>query len=441
MQPALRYVRTKDGVSIAYAVFGQGPLVVYASTIWGSLHMIQEEVLGRREQLTDLLDLGWSVAIYDCRGTGASEREVDDFSLAARLRDLEAVVGQLGAERFALAGEFLGTPVALEYAVRFPERVSHLILANPFASGAASVAPIPAMGLITAMRDMTEGQWEFFTQSLASAITMFRDAGEVQAVAGMMRRGMLPGGFGAFRDAAATIDLTDRLPLVEVPTLVVRDESLPFSSASLARAVASSIPDAQLVVTFDLAIAIAEFVSGQPVSRQSPPEVGTALRTILFTDIVDHTEMMQRLGDAKGRDVLREHERITRETLKQHGGAEVKTMGDGFMASFWSVTSAMECAIALQRAFAVHTEAAPEPLHVRVGLNAGEPIEEGGDLFGATVILASRIAATAGAGEILVPETVRGLLSGKGFLFGDWGDFIPKGFDEGVRLWHVRWQE
>jgi class 3 adenylate cyclase len=115
-------------------------------------------------------------------------------------------------------------------------------------------------------------------------------------------------------------------------------------------------------------------------------------------------------------------------------------MGDGFMASFGSVTSAVECAIALQRAFAAHTESMPEPLHVRVGLNAGEPIEEDGDLFGATVILASRIAAKAGAGEILVPDTVRGLLSGKGFVFSDRGEFVPKGFDEGVRLWDVRWE-
>ena len=153
-------------------------------------------------------------------------------------------------------------------------------------------------------------------------------------------------------------------------------------------------------------------------------------------------------------DVLREHERITRETLKAHGGAEVKTMGDGFMASFGSVTQAVECAIALQRAFAARSDShdrrdaalapstpAPEPLSVRVGLNAGEPIEEDGDLFGATVILASRIAAKAAAGEILVPDTVRGLLSGKGFVFGDRGEFVPKGFDEGVRVWDVRWRE
>jgi class 3 adenylate cyclase len=182
------------------------------------------------------------------------------------------------------------------------------------------------------------------------------------------------------------------------------------------------------------------FAKRDTTSTVSAPPAPGGLRTVLFTDIVGHTDMMQRLGDAKGRDVLREHERITRETLKAHGGAEVKTMGDGFLASFGSVTAAMECAIALQRAFAVHTESMPEPLHVRVGLNAGEPIEEDGDLFGSTVILASRIAAKAGAGEILVPDTVRGLLSGKQFLFTDRGEFVPKGFDDAVRLFNVRWQ-
>jgi class 3 adenylate cyclase len=167
----------------------------------------------------------------------------------------------------------------------------------------------------------------------------------------------------------------------------------------------------------------------------------SAFRTVLFTDIVGHTEMMQRLGDSRGRDVLREHERITRDTLKQHGGHEIKTDGDSFMLSFGSVTSAVDCAIALQRAFAARNEGADEALHVRIGLNAGEPVEEDGDLFGSTVIMASRIAAQAGAGEILVPDTVRGLLSGKGFIFSDRGEFVPKGFEEGVRLWDVRWTE
>jgi class 3 adenylate cyclase len=183
--------------------------------------------------------------------------------------------------------------------------------------------------------------------------------------------------------------------------------------------------------------AVVPFLSEGRSHREPKSSPAPAFRTVLFTDLVGHTEMMSRLGDERGRDVLRAHERITREVLKTNGGTEVKTMGDGFMASFGSVTKAVECAIALQRAFA---DGEGEPLSVRVGLNAGEPIEEDGDLFGATVILASRIAAKAAGGEILVADTVRGLCSGKGFLFSDRGEFVAKGFEEPVRVYEVSWR-
>jgi adenylate cyclase len=147
--------------------------------------------------------------------------------------------------------------------------------------------------------------------------------------------------------------------------------------------------------------------------------------------------MMQRLGDERGREILREHERVTRATLERHGGAEVKTTGDGFMASFGSVTKAIDCAIDLQRAFAAHEG---EPLKVRVGLNAGEPIEEHGDLFGSTVIMASRICAEADGGEILIPEPIRHLLSGKSYMYRDRGEVMLKGFEDAVRVYEVRWR-
>ena len=150
---------------------------------------------------------------------------------------------------------------------------------------------------------------------------------------------------------------------------------------------------------------------------------------------------MQRLGDEAGRDVLREHERITREMLAEHGGVEVKTMGDGFMASFGSVTKALECAVALQKAIAGRNSSAQEPLHVRVGLNAGEPIEEDGDLFGSTVILAARIAAQAAGGEILASVAVRELAMGKGIMFSDRGENALRGFEDPVRLYEVRWRD
>jgi adenylate cyclase len=114
-------------------------------------------------------------------------------------------------------------------------------------------------------------------------------------------------------------------------------------------------------------------------------------------------------------------------------------MGDGFMASFGSATRALECAIAMQRAFAERNESADEPIKVRVGLNAGEPIAEEEDLFGTAVNLAARICAQAEPGQILAPIVVRELAAGKDFLFADRGDVALRGFEDPVRLYEVRW--
>ncbi len=162
------------------------------------------------------------------------------------------------------------------------------------------------------------------------------------------------------------------------------------------------------------------------------------LRTILFTDLEAHTEMMSRLGDHKGRAVLRAHEATTREALHAHGGAEIKSLGDGFMASFGSAQRALECAITLQRTL---RQTQPE-LSVRVGINAGEPIEEEGDLFGASVIAAARISAIARGGQILVANVVRELVAGKGFAFADAGTHgVGGGLDDPVRVWELEWDQ
>ncbi len=188
--------------------------------------------------------------------------------------------------------------------------------------------------------------------------------------------------------------------------------------------------------------AIHEFLEdGEEATAVAEPSGPGAFRTVLFTDVEGSTALTQRLGDAKVRELLREHERLVRDALKSHGGSEVKTMGDGFMASFSSATKALECAIAMQRAFAEHNESAEEPIKVRVGLNAGEPIAEDEDLFGTAVNEAARITATANGGEILVSDVVRQLVKGKDILFADRGEANLKGFDEPVRLFEVRWRE
>ena len=286
----------------------------------------------------------------------------------------------------------------------------------------------------------------------------------------------------ARRDYAAVreFDATEALPLVQAPTLVLQRKQLRWPDLSIARSLAAAIPRAELVVleggygwTGEQGVeAVLDFLDGRAAPAAPPAEPG-AFRTILFTDIEGSTAMTQRLGDAKAREVLREHERIVREALKAHGGSEVKTMGDGFMASFGSAVKALECAIAVQRAFegwnagvgAQHpggqkpagertVDRSPDvtpipagaaPLQIRIGLNAGEPIAEDdpdgrGDLFGTAVIRAARIAALAQGGEILVANVVRELAEGKGFLFGDRGEAALRGFDDPVRLFEVRWR-
>ena len=137
--------------------------------------------------------------------------------------------------------------------------------------------------------------------------------------------------------------------------------------------------------------------------------------------------------------MLRAHNRIVREALKAHDGSEIKHTGDGIMASFQSASGAIDCAVDIQRALDSRNEANPDmPLRVRIGLNAGEPVAEGEDLFGTAVQLASRIAARAEPGQVLVSDVVRQLAAGKEFLFSDEGDVVLRGFEDPVRLYGVR---
>ncbi|MEO8456903.1 MAG: adenylate/guanylate cyclase domain-containing protein [Chloroflexota bacterium] len=445
---SIKYAKTTDGVNIAYAQLGDGVPLVYAPGAYGLGVHYYSEMTFSRGNVDSLVANGFRVIRYDSRGTGSSDRDNHDFSLNAAILDLEAVVERIGLDRFVLLGHFSSAQATIAFAVKNPDRVSHLILRDPTPSTlrAAQVAAFPSFGIIHAMLPLAAENWELVSLNASVLAFGFTDLDMAKEYSASIRSGITAEAWVAQQQAALDIDVSPLLESVAVPTLVILDKGFPGRSSVAdnwtkhVKRVAATIPDARLETTGDVAGAVAAFVGvSKDSSLLAEPARGAnaALQTILFTDVVGHTEMMSRLGDERGRDVLREHERITREVLRANGGTEVKTMGDGFMASFGSVTKAVECAIALQRAFA---DREGEPLNVRVGLNAGEPIEEDGDLFGATVILASRIAAKADGGEILVADTVRGLSSGKGFLFADRGEFVAKGFEEPVRVYEVGWR-
>jgi class 3 adenylate cyclase len=175
-------------------------------------------------------------------------------------------------------------------------------------------------------------------------------------------------------------------------------------------------------------------------TSKAQPIIESAFRTIVFTDIEGSTRMTQRLGDLGAMELLRDHNEIVRSALKEHGGSEVKHTGDGIMASFFSVTSALQSTIVIQRSLLEHNQAHEEAaVHVRVGLSAGEPVCDGGDLFGSAVQLARRICDAAEPGCIFTSNVIRELAIGKSFTFMDRGEASLKGFDDPVRLHELRW--
>ncbi len=373
---------------------------------------------------------------------------MSDFSLEALALDLEAVVDRLELERFALWGTVTMGLVAIAYAARHPERVSQLVLWCSYARGSDFLKSPEVQVLERLIVD----NWELYTDTLAHYAFGWTGGEAARLFAATIREGVTQETLRVFQDQLLRADVTDLLPQVRAPTLVLHRRQLRLVSVDVATDLASSIPNARFALLegesagyhedFELLDAIDEFLSEgeEAAAGAQAPEAG-AFRTILFTDVEGSTALTQRLGDAQARDLLREHERIVREALKAHGGSEVKTMGDGFMASFSSATKALECAIAMQRAFAQRNESAAEPIKVRIGLNAGEPIAEDNDLFGTAVNRAARITAEAEGGQILVANVVRELAEGKDFLFADRGEANLKGFDEPLRLFQVRWEK
>jgi class 3 adenylate cyclase len=174
--------------------------------------------------------------------------------------------------------------------------------------------------------------------------------------------------------------------------------------------------------------------------RAGETPIDSGFRAIMFTDLKDSTLMTTLYGDTKALHLLHIHNALTRNALKAHRGLEVKHTGDGIMASFASVPDAVECAIAIQKAFAAYNKENQEaPLYLRIGLSAGEPIEEHGDLFGKAVQLAARLCAHAAPGRILVDQVVLDQWQGKELPFSDLGEVTPKGFDHAVRVYEVNW--
>jgi class 3 adenylate cyclase len=455
MEPRIQYAQTADGVSIAFWTLGEGTPLVLMLTLPFS-HIQLEWQMAEMRHWYERLARKRKLVRYDFRGAGLSERDVTDYSLDAHVADLEAVADRLGLDRFALFAIYHSGPVAIAYAARHPERVSNLLLWCSWARG----SDLLGSAQVEATRAFIGLNWETYTETTAGTFLGWSEAEAAHQFASYMRECITPKAAQAALAATNEFNVTELLPQLRTPTLVLHRRQLALPAVSLARGLASRIPNARLVVLEgtsmapylgDMEAVLAatwEFLGeGEEagVGAAEPSREAGALATILFTDMEGSTTLTQRLGDAKAQKVLRTHNAIVRDAIRTHGGSEIKHTGDGIMASFPSASGALECAIAMQRAFADYNAQVGAqglaPLRIRIGLNAGEPIAEEQDLFGTAVQLARRICDRAEPGQILVSNVVRELAAGKRFLFSDRGEVALRGFDDPVRLYEVRWTD
>lgn len=430
--PPTRYARSGDAM-IAYQVVGEGPIDLVSVGGPASHLDLQWEEPATARGLMRYASFS-RLVLFDRRGTGLSDPLEDMPTLEQQMDDLEAVMDAVGLERAALMGA-VDAGLCAMYAATHPGRVSALVLMG--------ISPTPGAWLagdrLEQMLEVVENAWgegrliEVFAPSRA-ADPRFREWWTRYE-----RASTTPASARKILEMNLRIDLREVLPAIRVPTLVLHraeDRSIPVEQG---REAAALIPGARFVevpgtdaygwpeVDSPANDAIEEFLTG----RRRPREPERVLATVLFTDIVGSTDRAAALGDHAWRKLLDRHNALVREQLERWRGREVKTVGDGFLATFDGPARAVRCA---QR---IIEEVRELGLEVRAGLHTGECELREGDIGGIAVHIGARVAGLAQAGEVLVSSTVRDLVVGSELRFSDRGPETLRGVPGEWRLYSL----
>ena len=439
MRPETQYAKSGD-VHIAYQVLGNGRLdLVLVLGFVSHLEYAWEEPSFVRylERLASFSRL----ILFDKRGTGMSDR-VAVATLEERMDDVRAVMDAVGVERAALYGVSEGGPMSLLFAATYPRRVQALVLQGAFVKRLGS--PDYPWGATQEERQayLNEIEQQWAGNADLSIVSPSR-AGDQRFrnwFTTYRRMAASPGAAQAIARMNTEIDVRHVVPAIRVPTLVIHSAGDRDVSVENGRYLARRLPSAKYIeidsvdhfpmgsqaeVILD---EIEEFLTG----ARHAPDPDRVLATVLFTDIVDSTERASTLGDQAWRDVLAEHHRIIRRELERFRGREVKTAGDGFLATFDGPARGIRCAQAVQAAVG------PLGIAVRAGLHTGEVEVLGDDIGGIAVHIGARVAALAGPNEVVVSSTVKDLVAGSGITFVERGVHTLKGVPGEWRLFTAR---
>jgi pimeloyl-ACP methyl ester carboxylesterase/class 3 adenylate cyclase len=427
----IRYAKS-GGVNIAYRVSGTGPVDLVFIGGWITHLDVWEEDPGIARFMRSLRQFA-RVVEFDKRGTGLSDRVPDDKlpTMEERMDDIRAVMDAVGLEHASILGFSEGGALAMLFAATYPERTSSLVIWGSY----ASMVKRPGYEWGMTKNDIDHAAAAYlerwgtgvglgpFVPSLANDAATRRWWGRFQRMAAS------PAAAVALLRMNAEIDIRGAIGAISAPTLILHRRDDVIVPLGHAEYLAAHIPDSRLVAfdgdahwpwVGDLAPIIEEteeFLTG----ARSVPEPDRVLATVLFTDIVGSTERAAEIGDARWRELLERHDAMVRTELTRHRGREMKTVGDGFLATFDGPARAIRCACAIR-------EHAPDlGLHVRAGIHTGECELIGDDVGGIGVHIGARVAAAAQPSEVLVSRTVTDLVAGSGIEFEPRGEQQLKG--------------
>ncbi|MFN8617648.1 MAG: alpha/beta hydrolase [Dehalococcoidia bacterium] len=408
--PRVHYARTRDGVNIAYAAMGAAgkniPLICLRPPQLSHMGLEWTLPFEANWHEFETLSAGRLVVRFDSRGCGLSDRAVSDISLEARARDIDAVADRLGLDRFALQGQLHAGTWAIHYAATHPERVSHLILVQAY-TNASDYWGNPARA---ALEPLAALDWVTYTEASMSNAFAWAPSSLPRALAAQMRASVDQQDFVAFLESEHNVDVTELLPRIQCPAMVVHFQLNAVTNQDIARRIASAMPDGRMSLPRHFRESLqfySEFLDEAPTASSDP--AADAREEGLRIFLVATGEAAP--GRLEG-------------SIQRSGGVPVSSMAGVTTALFHSSQGAVECGRALCDEFGV-----------AVGIHAGEPGMETEREADPALIVAVKAASLAGSGRLAVSNVIRELTAGKGFAFDAFDDPLP---GEGVRLFALR---
>jgi class 3 adenylate cyclase len=442
--PKTRYARSGE-VNIAYQVAGDGPIdLVYVpgwvsniETAWEDPHV--SRFIERLASFSRLI-------LFDKRGTGLSDRvSTGDLpTLEQRMDDVRAVMDAADSERAALFGASEGGVMCALFGATYPDRTAALVLYGTYAKGTATADYPHGLAEQEVIDEFTRGLIEIWDDAGGLlnvwAPSASEDPANQEAFGRYLRSGASPSAAIALTRMNAAIDIRPIFPVIAVPTLVLHRADDMVVTVEAGRDLAANIRDAKYVElpgpdhlwfhgdSDAILDEVEEFLTGTRATKV----VDRVLATVMFTDIVDSTSKAAALGDRRWRELLGRHDALMRRELERHRGREVKTLGDGFLATFDGPARAIRCACSARDAVR------GLGIEMRAGLHTGECELIGHDVGGIAVNIGARVGSRAAPGEVLVSRTVTDLVAGSGIDFADRGVHSLKGVPGDWQLYAVK---